>query len=443
MRILGIETSCDETAAAVVEITERRSNETTKQPVVQSFRCSVLSNIIASQIKIHAKTGGVVPEVAARAHVEKIIPVIERAIKGLRNEEIKKKQTTQSLSRLVAWSSSIDAIAVTAGPGLATSLLVGVEVARTLSWLWKKPVVAVNHLAGHVYANFLGEKIRSIEHRAYSIEQNPTHYALSPMQFPALALIVSGGHTELVLMRGHLDFKIVGETRDDAAGEAFDKVAKMLNLGYPGGPAISREAEKWYEGTKVRRYAGNKPTYLTTYVPNHLTFPRPMIDSPDFDFSFSGLKTAVLYWLRAQSIEHRAKLYALSPKLLASLCYAFQEAVVDVLVSKTIRAAKKYKVKTVLLGGGVAANARLRQRLVEAIKRHTPSALCSMPSVAYATDNAAMIAVAGYFMAQAKQFTPTPKRGKRRPLVWGFTPWQKLDVDPNWELGQKFSPLPR
>lgn len=328
MKILAIETSCDETAASVLE--------------AKGGRFSILSNIIASQIKIHAKTGGVVPEVAAREHVEKIIPIVKKAIKG-----------------------KVDLIAVTAGPGLATSLSVGVETAKALAYIWKKPIVAVNHLAGHVYANWLDNR---------------------KIEFPILCLIVSGGHTELVLMKKHLDFKIIGSTRDDAAGEAFDKVAKILKLGYPGGPEIAK------------RVKGK----------DKIKFPRPMIKSNDFDFSFSGLKTAVLYYHK----DHK--------KQINEICTAFQNAVIDVLVTKTKKAARKYKVKTVLLGGGVAANQALRNKIKQELN-------CNPPQMKYTTDNAAMIAAAGYFMAKQKQFTP----------------WQKLDIDPNWELGQKFKPLPR
>ena len=386
MRILGIETSCDETAAAVGEITERPNNQSTKQPVVPLFSCSVLSSIVASQIKIHQQTGGVVPEVAARAHVEAILPVVKMAMK---NAECRMKNL----------GSDIDAIAVTAGPGLATSLLVGVETARALAWLWKKPVVAVNHLAGHVYANWLPSPQSSPAGRG-SIENDPSPLGRGQgeggLQFPILCLIVSGGHTELVLMRKHLVFKIIGSTRDDAAGEAFDKVAKMLGLGYPGGPIISALAEKCrMQNVKCRM----------------IEFPRPMIDAPNFDFSFSGLKTAVLYYIK--TLKHTN-----IKTLLPQICFEFQEAVVDVLVAKTVRAAKKYQVKTVLLGGGVAANARLRQRLIEVIPRELPTTSYILPSLQYATDNAAMIAAAGYFMARAKQFTP----------------WQKLEVNPHWKL---------
>lgn len=391
MRILGIETSCDETAAAVVE--------------AKNGRFSVLSNVVASQVKIHAKTGGVVPEVAAREHIRKIIPVLERALNA---------PPLRGGSRLLVAGSKIDAIAVTTGPGLATSLMVGVEVARTLAYLWKKPVVAVNHLAGHIYANWLNANGCKSQCEWLQIK------------FPVLALIVSGGHTELVLMRGHLKFKIIGSTRDDAAGECFDKVAKMLNLGYPGGPAVAAMAEKF----KISNQLINK---LTNQPP---IFPRPMIDSPDFDFSFSGLKTAVLYYLKSinQPINKLTR---------SAICYEFQQAVVDVLVAKTIRAAKKYKVKTILLGGGVAANKQLREWLSRSIKNELPITNYHLPPMEYTTDNAAMIAAAGYFMARKKQFIPLEaSRQRRLPRQWrgpltGFTPWQKLDVNPNWEIGKK------
>ncbi|MDP3244163.1 MAG: tRNA (adenosine(37)-N6)-threonylcarbamoyltransferase complex transferase subunit TsaD [bacterium] len=382
MRILGIETSCDETAAAVLE--------------VKNGRFSVLSNVVASQIKIHAKTGGVVPEVAAREHAKAILTVVKMAIQ---NSKLK----TQNLGK------NIDAIAVTAGPGLITSLLVGVETARTLSYLWKKPLVAVNHLEGHVYANWLLHPCHSgLEPESRKQELLDSRWSLprttmrggnDNKKFPILCLIVSGGHTELVLMRNCLDYKIIGATRDDAAGECFDKAAKILGLGYPGGPAVSAEAAK----------LKTQNSKLKTMV-----FPRPMINSPDFDFSFSGLKTAVLYYVKSQK-DKKIK------KHLPEICYEVQEAIVDVLVAKTIAAAKKYKVKTVMLGGGVAANKRLREQLKKAVQKEIPTTNYSLPNLQYTTDNAAMIAAAGYWRALKKDFTP----------------WQKLEADPNWQIGGK------
>jgi len=342
MKILGIETSCDETSAAVVS-SDGRNFE-------------VKSNVISSQIKIHAKYGGVVPEVAARIHVEAILPVVEKALGSGGMEKI-------------------DAIAVAAGPGLITSLLVGNETARILSWFLKKPLVALNHMEAHIYANWLMNK---------------------KINFPALCLVVSGGHTELILMRGHGKYKVIGETRDDAAGECFDKTAKILGLGYPGGPAIAAAADK----------LKNKNEKLK------IELPRPMMDSPDFDFSFSGLKTAVLYATR--DLKNKYKMEEIIP----AMAYEIQEAIVDVLMAKTIKAAKKYKVKTVMLAGGVSANKRLRERFSGAMKKELPGVDWNIPDFKYCTDNAAMVAAAGFFHAAKKDFTP----------------WQKLKVDPNWEL---------
>lgn len=346
MNILGIESSCDETAAAVVSY--------------KRGRFLVLSNVVASQVKLHAKTGGVVPEVAARQHAEVIVPIIERA---LRAAKIKKP----------------DVIAVTHGPGLITSLRIGVDAARALAAAWDVPLVGVNHLEGHIYANWLHDQL----HHSYHKKE---------VQFPALALIVSGGHTELVLMRQHLDYKIIGATRDDAVGEAFDKVAKLLGLGYPGGPLISRRAEK-----------GN---------PRAIDFPRAMLNKQNFDFSFSGLKTAVLYYLRDLQVT------SYKPQTKDDVCASFEEAVVDVLVQKTTRAAKQYGVKTVMIGGGVAANKHLRESLGEAVKKQLPVTLYSLPVTDFTTDNAAMIAAVGALHASRKHFIP----------------WQKIQADPNLSL---------
>lgn len=337
MNILGIESSCDETAASLLEV--RRGK--------MIFR----SNVVASQVDIHAQYGGVVPEVAARNHVLSVLPVIQKALG-------KKK---------------LDAIAVTAGPGLVTSLGVGVQTARTLSSLWNVPLIPINHIEGHLYANW-------IEHD-------------SNITFPALVLIVSGGHTELILMKNHGKYKKIGQTLDDAAGEAFDKVAKILDLGYPGGPALSLMAEK-----------GN---------PKRFNFPRALMDVLSNDFSFSGVKTSVLYCVRDLK---QAKKY--SRRLLPDLCASFQQAVVDVLVTKTVRAAKQHKVKNILLGGGVVANALLRKQMKDTLEQDLPEATLHIPALKFCTDNAAMIAMAGYFHVQKKDFIQ----------------WQKLDVRGGWEL---------
>lgn len=347
MTILGIESSCDETAAALLE--------------VRGGRATLVSNVCSSQVSVHVKTGGVVPEVAARNHVLSILPVIQAAC-----------------------TKTPDCIAVTAGPGLVTSVSVGVAVARALSVLWNVPIVAVNHIEGHLYSNWLPAR-KEEAHASFRIPNST---------FPALVLIVSGGHTELILMRDHGRYKKIGQTLDDAAGEAFDKVARMLDLGYPGGPAISRLAE-----------SGD---------PKRFDFPRALMNDKarPFDFSFSGLKTSVLYCARELKANG-----IFSKKIIPDLCASFQQAAVDVLVAKTVRAAEHCRVKNVLLGGGVVANTALRLQMRTAIERQTQCVL-HVPALAFCTDNAAMIAMAGYFHAKKKEYTP----------------WQKVDVRAEREL---------
>jgi N6-L-threonylcarbamoyladenine synthase len=346
MNILAIETSCDETAAAVVH--EGRW---------------VRSNIVASQIALHQKYGGVVPELASRQHITAITPVLQEALE------------TAGVTR-----ADIDAIAVTEGPGLAGSLLVGVNVAKTLAFAWKKPLVPVNHLEGHVYANWLV---------APGQEGEPLPPAPS---FPAICLIVSGGHTDLLLIHKHGVYEILGRTLDDAAGEAFDKGARILGLGYPGGPAIQRAAD------------GHRAVEQ---------FPRAWLGD-SYDFSFSGLKTALLraaeqyrkpephtgQQTRKRPApapgpfpEHVPPTY--SPNMpVGDLAAAYQDAIVDVLVEKTVRAAEQERAASVLLSGGVAANALLRRRLES--KLHGKDIPLFVPDLQFCTDNAAMIAGAAH-----------------------------------------------
>jgi N6-L-threonylcarbamoyladenine synthase len=308
MKVLGIETSCDETAAAVVEDGTR-----------------ILSNQVASQVEIHARYGGIVPEVASRQHILAIIPVLK-----------------QAMSEAAAEWSDIDCIAVTCGPGLAGSLLVGVNTAKAISLARGIPLVGINHLEGHIYANWLAG-------------ETPDDSGL----FPMLCLIVSGGHSDLVLMKGHGDYTLLGRTRADAAGEAFDKAARILGLGYPGGPAIQRAAES---GTPS------------------IELPRAWLKGTN-DFSFSGIKTALLRLAEAGKVPDSA-----------DGASSFQEAVIDALVTKTVAAAGDYGVKKILLAGGVAANSLLRKRLEE--KSPLPVLI---PPLRLCTDNAAMIAACGYF----------------------------------------------
>ncbi|WP_338754666.1 tRNA (adenosine(37)-N6)-threonylcarbamoyltransferase complex transferase subunit TsaD [Bacillus sp. FJAT-52991] len=308
--ILGIETSCDETAAAIV----KNGRE-------------IVANVVSSQIESHKRFGGVVPEVASRHHVEEITIVIEETL----------KQAEMTFKDL-------DAIAVTKGPGLVGSLLIGVNAAKALAFAHNLPLVGVHHIAGHIYANRI----------------------VAEMAFPLLSLVVSGGHTELVLMKEHGAFEVIGETRDDAAGEAYDKVARTLNLPYPGGPHIDRMAA---EGEVS------------------IDFPRAWLEEGSYDFSFSGLKSAVINTLH--NAEQRGD--ELKPEDIAA---SFQESVIEVLVVKTMRATKEFDVKQVLLSGGVAANKGLRKVLEEQFAT-LPEVELIIPPLSLCTDNAAMIAAAG------------------------------------------------
>ena len=346
MIILGIETSCDDTSVAIIKATNEN--------------LSVLSNIVSSQTELHAEWGGVVPNLAAREHSKNIIPVLKTALK---EANISPQE--------------IDLLSVTAGPGLIPALLVGTNFAKTLSYLWQKPLLPIHHIEGHIYSNFT--EILNSDRKIASRQ---------PIKFPLLALIVSGGHTQLILMKEHLQYEIIGETRDDAVGEAFDKVARILELGYPGGPQISKQAEKYQSSQKKSSI--------------RIAFPRPMLDSAGFDFSFSGLKTAVLY----ETKELRKKL---TPKefkeLIPQICFEFQEACVDVLSQKTIRAIKQYRPQTVVLAGGVSANQRLRQEVERKIinefgKNSVNKIVYLTPQMQYTADNATMIAIAGYFRWQ-------------------------------------------
>lgn len=309
--ILGIESSCDETAASVVK------NGT-----------EMLSNVIASQIESHKRFGGVVPEIASRHHVEQITIVLEEA-----------------LTQAGVTMNDIDAIAVTEGPGLVGALLIGVNAAKTLAFIHNKPLIGVHHIAGHIYANRFE----------------------TDMTFPLLSLVVSGGHTELVVMHEHGKFEIIGETRDDAAGEAYDKVARTLGLTYPGGVQIDRLA------------ATGEDTFH---------FPRAMMNETDYDFSFSGLKSSFI------NTVHNLRQKEM-PINEADLAASFQASVVDVLVAKTIRAAKEFNVTQLLLAGGVAANQGLRERLIKETAKEIPDVQLIIPPLSLCGDNAAMIAAAG------------------------------------------------
>ncbi|MBI5700014.1 tRNA (adenosine(37)-N6)-threonylcarbamoyltransferase complex transferase subunit TsaD [Candidatus Saganbacteria bacterium] len=340
MKLLAIETSCDETAAAVLEDGKK-----------------VLSSVVASQNEFHKKYGGIVPEVASRKHIEAINPVIAEAL-----EKAGKK------------FKDLDAVAVTYGPGLVGSLLVGLCAAKALAWSLKKPLIGVNHLEGHIYSNFLyplsslplnkGEMSRANLSRVPSREPRDR----GGISFPFICLIVSGGHTLLVLMKDHGKYETLGRTRDDAVGEAYDKVARFLNLGYPGGPIIDELAKK-----------GD---------PHAITFKKPMIEeSFGYDFSFSGIKTAVT---------------RLSGVKIEDLAASFQQTVVETLIDKLIRAAFDKGIGRVALAGGVSANSALRQQLKERGEKDGLEVM--LPPLEYSTDNAAMIACAAYYKFKKKQF---------------------------------------
>jgi N6-L-threonylcarbamoyladenine synthase len=342
MIILALETSCDETSAAVLK-SDRGD-------------LKLLSSIVSSQINIHKQYGGVVPEVAARHHVQNVIPVVTEAL------------TTARIK-----PNAIDLMAVTSGPGLVTSLIIGVETAKSLSYTWKKPLMAVNHMYSHMAANFYQNQV----------------------DFPAVCLVVSGGHTEIIHLKNYRQYKKIGQTIDDAVGEAFDKVAKLLGLGYPGGPAVSAEAEK---------------LRITNYE-LRIKLPRPMMKTNDYNFSFSGLKTAVLYATKKMSKEELKE-------RTAEICFKFQEAAIEVLVYKTIKAAKKLKVKTVMMAGGVAANKQLREALRQEAEKAGLKFL--VPEFKLCTDNAAMVAVAAYYLSEKKKVS--------------LDNYKKIVADTNWEL---------
>lgn len=337
INILAIETSCDETAAAVV-----------------ADGRLIKSSVVASQIELHARYGGVVPEIASRAHLEKIYPVISEAL----------EQSSLAVEQ-------IDAVAVANQPGLTISLIVGVTAAKALALMWNKPLIAINHIHAHLQSAMLEEE---------------------NLQLPAVALVVSGGHTSLYNCRNPLDLELLGSTIDDAAGEAFDKVATILKLPYPGGPAIEKIAKD-----------GN---------PKAVNFPRSMLGPDSLDFSFSGIKTAVLYHCQGQDMKGQNQVETMSAGEIADIAASFQAAVVDVLVKKTARAAKSQKAKTILLGGGVAANSALRRELGEMAEIMGLKLLVAPKK--YCTDNAVMIGSLAYHKFKAGAFADMTLEARAR-----------------------------
>src|SRR3989338_3528527 len=407
MKILAIETSCDDTGIAIIEISDKK----------QETNFKVLSNIVSSQT-IHQQYGGVFPMMAKREHQANLVPVLKEALQKAKLLKIQKGTSSAPATKIKNQNDNaklkilekilkkesdlyknltkflekykkpfdhdqgkpvIDAIAVTHGPGLEPCLWVGVNFAKALSYFWKIPVIPVNHIEAHILVNWLKPINENSKPKIKNPKQIQNPKSKIQNLFPAVALVVSGGHTQLILKKKIGKYKISGETRDDAAGECFDKAAKILGLGYPGGPIISEIAFK-----------ANNP-------PQPIKLPRPMINSKDYDFSFSGLKTAILY---------AAKDNVLTEKYIEEMCTEIQQAILDVLIKKTIKAAKDFKVKTIILGGGVSANNELRKQFVEKTKkelspnshgRENNGIKVIFPEKHLSTDNALMIAVTGYF----------------------------------------------
>jgi len=372
MILFALETSCDETATAILEFDK-------------NGHFKILNSQVSSQVELHSSWGGVVPNLAAREHSKNLVPLIE---KTLEEAKIKPKE--------------IDLFCVTAGPGLIPALLIGVNSAKTLSYFYQKPLIGVHHIEGHIYSNF--------------IKKNQGD--LNQFDFPVLNLVISGGHTQLILMKNHLQYEIIGETQDDAVGEAFDKVAKMMGLGYPGGPVISQMANEAEERikkmgisdlSKVRGKTEQREEFTNSVngtsrggfdkeicqiCNSHLEieFPRPMLNSKDLNFSFSGLKTSVLYFYQKLEEEKLPEKEMKNWKLF--IAKAFQDAVVDVLEKKTFDAIEIHQPKTVLLSGGVSANSKILGNIKNKLAEDFPETVFNAPEISLCGDNASMIAVA-------------------------------------------------
>lgn len=388
MKILAIETSCDDTAISIVDVKGSKN-----KPVFK-----ILAHNISSQTKIHEKWGGVVPSLAKREHGRNLVPLLFKSLKDAqffetcpadrrvqlcKTKVFPDKKINKLLDREVDlqkqfWQEipslkvpKIDAIAVTKGPGLEPALWVGINFAKALALVWDKPLYPINHLEGHILAS-LASHPQSTKQKAENIS------------FPAISLIVSGGHTELVLSRDWLKYKIVGRTRDDAVGEAFDKVARLLGLPYPGGREISKLALKFKHSSRK------------IVPPFEIKLPRPMLNSGDLDFSFSGIKTAVLYLIQKLKLANK-----FDNKIKIEIAHEFQKSITEVIIAKTFKAIDQFKARTLVVGGGVIANPTLRQALQQEAARLKIKVL--IPEISYSTDNASMIAVAAGFRLLAKK----------------------------------------
>jgi N6-L-threonylcarbamoyladenine synthase len=416
MKILSIETSCDETAVALLEC----SGDDT------SADFHVLSHALISQIEIHREFGGVYPAVAKREHAKNLVPLLHGALEEaeMLNENTDREKISadtrtkigELLSREADMAEAflefideterpeIDAIAVTYGPGLEPALWVGVNFAQALALAWNVPLVPVNHMEGHLMISLARINEGASETAPAALAAGASyadgsHLQISGVTLPVLALLISGGHTEIDLMENWLSYKLLGQTRDDAIGEAFDKVARMMNLPYPGGPEISVLAEKAREDTSGAYETSSDPTY-------QFTLPRPMIDTADFDFSFSGLKTAVLYMIRDTPALQPAPEGAIADtRAKEQLARAFEDAAADVLVAKVSRALEETQALVLAIGGGVSANAHIRRAFEKVIKEKFPYVDLRFPPAGLTGDNAIMIALAGYYHFLRNEFT--------------------------------------
>ncbi|OJI08772.1 MAG: tRNA (adenosine(37)-N6)-threonylcarbamoyltransferase complex transferase subunit TsaD [Candidatus Vogelbacteria bacterium CG10_big_fil_rev_8_21_14_0_10_49_38] len=426
MKILALETSCDDTAVSIVEVKGSLARP--------GFR--ILAHNIASQTDTHQAWGGIVPSLAKREHGRNLLPILLKSladafgpttIKPVKSEKTFSTAQTKKLNKLLEREPElreqffkiiptlkipkIDLIAVTKGPGLEPALWVGINLAQVLALIWDKPLQAINHLEGHILA---------------VLETAATGKAKPKIVFPVVSLIASGGHTELVLSKDWLKYQVIGRTRDDAAGEAFDKVARILGLPYPGGPAIAKLALK-SPRTPLEWPPKGSPRGTRSSGRPPINLPRPMLKSGDFDFSFSGLKTAVLYL--TQKLDREQKL---DRGTKATIAAEFQNAVMEVLTAKTLMAAVKFKAKTIIAGGGVIANTSLREALARAAIEQNITLL--IPDLAYTTDNATMIAIAAG-LRSLTQTSPSRRTVLPRPKGQSSRSPRALKADGNWRLG--------
>ncbi len=413
MKILAIETSCDETSLSLL-LEEKNLSETV---------FTVLGDITQTQIDMHREFGGVFPTVAKREHQNSLVPIlmklcdftVDEIPTTLDNEKINtikqildREQPLQELfvQHLLNKSNpGITHICVTSGPGLEPALWVGISFARALGVLWDIPVIPVNHMEGHILSVLAPEKNIPADTHSFTVTD-------TSLSFPTLALLVSGGHTELVLVHGIGDYKIIGKTVDDAIGEAFDKVARVLGLPYPGGPEISKLAKLYHDNILVQ----SSPISGTGTISAGNLFPRPMIHNGNYQFSFSGLKTAVLYYVR-NLLQGRTD-QVLTDTEKQYIAYEFQEAAIDVIIKKTLRAMNEYGIQTIVVGGGVAANTHLRTELVNHVHTKNPPCRVLFPTRELSTDNSLMIGLAGYY-----KISRDPEKK-----------YETITADGNWEL---------